>query len=190
MKKIIKYLYMLIYHPYLFFYFTVKNGLFVKRHSDIHKIKRIKFGKNVSLGYNTRITFHQQNSEKKLFIGDNVYICNRTSFIVGDRITIGENVLIASDVCFISHNHGFDPELSIPYKNQELTYKQINVKEGTWIGEKAIILPGVTIGKKCIIGAGSVVTKNIPDYSIAVGNPAKVIKQYDFFTGKWEKIDV
>ena len=71
--------------------------------------------------------------------------------------------------------------------DQPLNSKAINIGDGCWLGEKVCVLPGVTIGKKCIIGAGSIVTKSIPDFSIAVGNPAKVIKKYNFETHKWDK---
>lgn len=72
--------------------------------------------------------------------------------------------------------------------NQKLVGKEVRIKSGCWIGEKCILLQGVTIGKKSIIGAGSVVTKDIPDYSIAVGNPARVIKRYNFESHNWERI--
>ena len=87
-----------------------------------------------------------------------------------------------------SENHGMDPESEKSYMRQPLVSKPVSIGDGCWIGEKVCILPGVTIGKKCVIGAGSVVTKSIPDYSIAVGNPAKVVKQYNFETQHWEKV--
>jgi lipopolysaccharide O-acetyltransferase len=62
------------------------------------------------------------------------------------------------------------------------------ISKNVWIGESVSILPGVRIGKASIIGANSVVTKDIPDYSIAAGNPAKVIKKYNFATRCWERI--
>lgn len=62
------------------------------------------------------------------------------------------------------------------------------IGDQTFIGMHAVILPGVLIGKHCVIGANSVVTDNIPDYSVAVGVPAKVIKKYNWKTGEWEKI--
>lgn len=81
-----------------------------------------------------------------------------------------------------------NPESELPYMRQPLESKPVSIGDGCWIGEKVCILPGVTIGKKCIIGAGSVVIKSIPDYSIAAGNPAKVIKQYNFENHNWEKV--
>lgn len=69
--------------------------------------------------------------------------------------------------------------------------KQLNdviIGDDTWIGEHAVII-GASIGKHCVIGSNSVVTHDIPDFSIAVGTPAKIIKRYDFETGKWRKTD-
>ena len=84
-------------------------------------------------------------------------------------ITIEDNVMIAANVQLISNNHD-------PYDRYVITCKPILIKEGAWIGAGATILPGVTIGKYAIIGANSIVSKNIPDYGVAVGSPAKVIK--------------
>ena len=70
---------------------------------------------------------------------------------------------------------------------QDLKFKDVYVGDGTWIGEKVIILPGTSVGKKCVIGAGSIITKDVPDYCMAVGNPARVIKKYNTDTGVWEK---
>ena len=64
----------------------------------------------------------------------------------------------------------------------------VEIGEGSWLGENVCVL-GAIIGRHCVIGANSVVTKDIPDYSIAVGAPAKVIKRYDFTTNSWQKID-
>jgi lipopolysaccharide O-acetyltransferase len=101
---------------------------------------------------------------------------------------IGNSVLIASNVLISSENHGMNPESDIPYMDQDLIARDVVIKDGAWIGQNVCILPGVTIGEKSIIGAGSIVTKSIPDYCIAAGNPAKVIKKYDFSSHKWVSI--
>ena len=98
-----------------------------------------------------------------------------------------DNVLIASDVCLVGENHGVDPMMKSEYMNQELLMGRIHIGEGTWIGEKVVILPNVFVGKKCIIGAGAVVSKSVPDYSIVVGNPARVVKKYNFVLNEWER---
>lgn len=192
LKRRIKYIWMLILHPILFFRFTITSNLFVGKNADIRYSKKMEVGKNVSFGYETRINFfeNRKNSKKQLFVGAGSYICNRCSFIVGETISIGECVLIASDVVIVSHNHGTNPELEIPYSNQPLNCQPIKIENGVWIGEKVVVLPGVTIGEKSIVGAGAIVTKDIPPYCIAVGNPAKVIKKYCFKKHEWENINV
>lgn len=71
------------------------------------------------------------------------------------------------------------------YMDQPLCGKDVIIESSSWIGEKVIILPGVRIGEKAINGAGSVVTKDIPAYSIACGNPARVIKKWDTISKQW-----
>lgn len=102
-------------------------------------------------------------------------------------ITIHERVLIASDVMITSENHGMNPELSQSYADSPLDGKPVEIGEGCWLGEKSMILPGVTLGKRCIVAAGAVVTKSFPDYSLIAGVPAKCIKTYDLDKHKWVK---
>ena len=80
-----------------------------------------------------------------------------------------------------------NPEIIVPYYEQELITAPVVIGEGCWIGEKAVILPGVHIGKKCIVAAGAVVNKDIPDYSLVGGVPARILKRYNFSSHKWEK---
>lgn len=121
-----------------------------------------------------------------LLFGDNVQINDFVHIAATEKVEIGNNVLIASKV-FISdicHGEYTDIEnVSDPNEhpnNRKLSAKPVIIHDDVWIGEIVSILPGVEIGKGSIIGANSVVTKSIPDYSIAAGNPAKVIKQYNF----------
>lgn len=129
--------------------------------------------------------FAGQNLSPELHIDENVIIGYNFSCLVADKINIGRNTILASNVLITTENHGMDPEIDIPYYEQQLTVGPVSIGEGCWIGEKVIILPNVKVGKKCIIAAGSIVTKDIPDYSIAVGAPAKVIKKYDFEKHTW-----
>jgi acetyltransferase-like isoleucine patch superfamily enzyme len=92
------------------------------------------------------------------------------------NIIIENNCLIGSGVHIYVSNHRFDlNDQDIVYQGHYEPYDVI-LKEGCWIGAGAIILPNVTIGKNAVVGAGSVVTKSIPDRVVAVGNPAKIIK--------------
>ena len=105
-------------------------------------------------------------------LGNNVFINSNALFMARGGITIKDNVQIAANCQLITNNHDF-------YDRNILTCKPIVIEEGAWIGAGATILPGIRIGKNAIVGASSVVTHDVPDYAVAVGNPAKVIKTLD-----------
>lgn len=186
MKRQIKTMIMFFMHPYISFKFLNSKGLYIGKCSDIRGVNQIKFGENVRIGSNVRINFFTKSA--KLIFGNSVYICNRDSFLVGADIEIGDNTIFASDVLVCSENHRFDPESTLPYKDQPLSLAPVKIGKGCWIGEKSIILPGVKIGDQCVIGAGSIVTKSLPDNCMAVGNPAKIIKKYSMEKHTWYKI--
>ena len=148
---------------------------------------KVSIGNDTIIGKHSRIQcYPDENMEiGHLIIGNGCRIGNRCSFLCGGDITIGNGVLMASDILVASENHSIDPESLQYYMSQPLKCNSVEIMDGSWIGEKVCILPGVSIGYKSIIGAGSVVTKSIPDYCIAVGNPAKIIKKWDFETHKW-----
>lgn len=106
----------------------------------------------------------------QLVVGKNVYINSGSLLMARGGITIEDDVLIAANVQLISNNHD-------PYDRAVLTCKPVLIKKGAWIGAGASIMPGVTVGKYAIVGAASVVTHDVPDYTVAAGNPARVIKQ-------------
>jgi len=116
----------------------------------------------------------------RIFIGANVIIRPQTVLSAGEeepgRITIEDNVLMAPGVQIICDNHKFsDPSLPIIRQGYRSPLPVL-IQEGAWLGASAIVLPGVTIGRNAVIGAGAVVVRSIPAFSVAVGNPARVIK--------------
>jgi lipopolysaccharide O-acetyltransferase len=123
----------------------------------------------------------------RLVIGDRTQLGLNFTAICSDDLCIGDDVLIAGGVIITTQNHGMDPESEKSYQRQPPISAPVRIGNGCWIGERAVILPGVTIGEKAIIGANSVVTKDIPGYSIAVGMPAKVVKVWDFEQHCWVK---
>ncbi len=163
------------------FPFYIQKGLMV------HNPSMVRMGKNVTIGRYGRLSCYGTSKGDSLSIEDNVYIGQYFSALTGGNIRIGRNTLIASYVAVISENHSVDPECGKCYGKQPLIGQSVSIGENCWIGEKVIILPGVTIGAWSIIGASSVVTSDIPSYSLAVGNPAKVIKTYNFTAHSWEK---
>lgn len=141
-----------------------------------YKYRNIKFKK---MGYNNNWKninsfFHYS---KNISIGNNVWIGQKADFDGAGGINIGNGVIFAPEVCIYSRTHNFDSEdlKALPFDNVMLT-SVVNIQDYVWIGRRVTILPGVTIGKGAIIGAGAVVSKDVPDFAIAVGNPAKVVK--------------
>lgn len=123
-------------------------------------------------------------------VGD-VVIGDRSIVGLGNTIIgpvqIGNDVMLAQNIVVSGMNHGYE-DISLPPSRQKDICKQIVIGDNVWIGANSVITIGVQIGKHSIIGAGSVVTKDIPAFSVAVGNPAKVIKQYNFSSQAWEKV--
>lgn len=120
-----------------------------------------------------------------IYVGNNVSINMNCTFVDCNKITIGNNVLIASNVQIYTATHPIElKERLTPNWSVESgeyfcrTYAlPVSIGDGCWIGGGVIILPGVSIGNGCVIGAGSVVTKDIPENSVAVGNPCRVIRK-------------
>lgn len=95
---------------------------------------------------------------------------------IAGKVTIGSGVRIAGAAAVYGFNHGFD-RTDIPIYRQAPTSKGIRIGDGTWIGTNAVILDGCNVGAHCIVAAGAVVTKDVPDYAIVGGNPARILKQ-------------
>lgn len=102
-------------------------------------------------------------------------------------ITIGNDVRLAQNVVLSGLNHNYT-DVNLPIHAQGVSTAPIVICDETWIGSNVVIVAGVTVGKHCIVAAGSVVTKDILPYSVAVGNPARVLKTYNPETKLWERI--
>ncbi len=140
-----------------------------------------KIGRNVPIDEN----FHCEYG-KNIFIGNDVIIGPNCTFIDNEKILIGNCIMFAPNVQIYTAYHPVLPEERYIFErdaDDPIYYRTcadpVEIKDGAWIGGGAIILPGVTIGKNSIIGAGSVVNRSIPDNCVAVGNPCRVIKTFD-----------
>jgi acetyltransferase-like isoleucine patch superfamily enzyme len=102
-------------------------------------------------------------------------------------VSIGNHVMLAQNIVVSGLNHGYE-DINTSPASQPVSVKQITIADDVWIGANSVITAGVNIGKHSVIGAGSVVTKDVPEFCIAVGNPAKVIKRYNNETLTWEKV--
>ncbi len=114
---------------------------------------------------------------ESLTICDDVYIGPGTKLFSYGSIEIGKGAVIGEGVQVMSSNHEYDsPEQDVlPFSSKNLKKKTV-LSEFCWIGNNSIILPGVCVGKYCVIGAGSVVTKSTQDYGVYGGNPARLLK--------------
>lgn len=159
-------------------YNTLAYGQKEKK-TDILKQLFGAVGSNVSVGLPFICDYG-----RNIYIGDNVSINMNCTFVDCNKITIGDNVLIASNVQIYTATHPVElSERLTPNWRPETgqyfcrTYAlPIQIGNGCWLGGGVIVLPGVTIGDGSVIGAGSVVTKDIPENSLAVGNPCRVIR--------------
>ena len=120
----------------------------------------------------------------KIFLGNDVIIGMNCTFVDNQEIRIGDRVMIASNVQIYTAAHPVLPKerLVSDWKERKTTFfrtyaRPVEIKDNVWIGGNTVICPGVHIGSNTVIGAGSVVTKNIPDWVIAAGNPCKVIRE-------------
>ncbi|MGN0623136.1 MAG: sugar O-acetyltransferase [Oscillospiraceae bacterium] len=166
-------------------------------HQFMHKVSQeaIKITSEMNSGYHTPEEIRQFMSEltgseidegfslfppffsdfgKNIHIGKNVFVNSGCKFQDQGGIFIGDGVLIGHNVVLATLNHDMSPE-----KRRGMCPKPIRIGKNVWIGSNSTVLPGVTIGDNAVIGAGSVVTRDVPENMVAAGNPARVIKTID-----------
>jgi len=107
--------------------------------------------------------------------------------IVMGPVLMGEGS-VCSQNCFISGQSHHYEDVSINFLRQGVQTSRVVIGKNVWIGADSVILPGVKIGDNSVIGAGSAIIEDVPAYSVVAGNPAKIIKQYDFKTKQWKRI--
>jgi acetyltransferase-like isoleucine patch superfamily enzyme len=173
--------------------FIFSKARIIRFPADIRGSKYMAVEVGLTTGVGCRLECYPIAAKTKvLFIGKNVQMNDYVHVTAMQEIVIGDNVLIASKVYISDCTHGtysgtglHSLPTSIPIE-REYSTKAVNIGNNVWIGEMVSILPGVTIGSGSIIGANSVVTKDIPKDVIAVGTPAKVIKKFNHLTQQWE----
>jgi acetyltransferase-like isoleucine patch superfamily enzyme len=140
---------------------------FVSPYANIYGVEQLHLGENCLICAGVLLRYVKLSAGKKCTMNTNAYLQG--------EITLGNFVRIAPDAKIIAMNHGFD-DLDKPICEQPITSKGIKIGDDVWVGAGATILDGVTIGDHCVIAAGAIVTKDVPDNAIVGGNPAKIIK--------------
>lgn len=192
--KLKKFLHYLLVHQYtsrprlwtrIFVYpFIIKRGKgsIIRRKARLDLIPSKKF----SIGYRTIIEDYViiNNGMGDVIIGDRCGITSRVKLVgpvtIGNLVTMGSN----SQITGLTHNFK-DP--NIPIKDQGVSADRTVIDDDVWIGGNSVIIQGLKIGTHVIVASGSVVTKDVPPYTVVAGNPAKIISQYNFDTKQWEK---
>lgn len=152
----------------------------------------LHFGHGVRIGANTllnAVTFNNGTKYNPVIkIGEGTAIGKYCTLSAINKVEIGKYVLFAAHVHITDHSHGYE-DISRPITPQTLITKgPVIIEDDCWLGYSCEILSGVHIGKHCVVAARAVVTKDVPPYSIVAGNPARIVKQYNFETQQWEKV--
>lgn len=164
------------------------KGSYLIRPLIIGKPENITIGKNVSIQYKVWLTSNPQTGNKsaELVIMDGCRIGNFNHIYATSSIILEKNVLTADNVYISDNLHNYE-DINIPIMSQPIKQlKHVRIGEGSWLGENACII-GASVGKQSVVGANSVVTKDIPDYCVAVGAPAIIVKRYNFDKNQWGK---
>jgi acetyltransferase-like isoleucine patch superfamily enzyme len=128
------------------------------------------------------------NHDPSLTIGEGSSLGYYNHIAAVRKVELGKFVLTANGVYISDNLHAFE-DIDVPIMHQPVVFKsEVTIGDGTWIGEHACII-GAKIGKNCIIGANAVVTKDIPDYSVVAGAPARIIRQFNPRTRSWDKVN-
>ncbi|MBB1201486.1 acyltransferase [Enterobacteriaceae bacterium 89] len=153
--------------------------------------KNIVIGNNVLIRNGIRLEVVDPQKDTVIAIGNNVNIEQNCHIIGRVSVTIENNVTITGNCSIVDVIHPYEDIHDVTKIGNRIADvdASVSIGEGSFIGYGAHIAPGVSIGKHCVVGAGSVVTKSIPDYSVASGVPAKVTKRYSFDEQKWVTVN-
>lgn len=121
---------------------------------------------------------HAGLHDRVVVIGDRCLIGRGSSVIGHQLVEIGDDVWTGHHVHITDMNHGYE-DLDLPISMQNQPEAPVRIGDGSWIGHNSVVLPGVTIGRHVVVGAGSVVTSDLPDFSVAVGAPARVVRRHE-----------
>lgn len=143
--------------------------------------RQIRIGAGTVIGpyssLSAGVSPQQELDHEVVTIGDRCVIGKGNGIVGHERIVIGDDVFTGHHVYITDANHGYE-DTREPIGRQFAESKPVSIGDGSWIGTGAVVLPGVTIGRHVVVGASSVVTDDLPDFSVAVGNPARVIRRY------------
>jgi len=120
---------------------------------------------------------HELGDVEVVTIGDRCLIGRGSGIVAHERVVMGDDVFTGHHVYITDANHGYE-DPTTPPSQQFAASRPVSIGASSWLGHGTIVLPGCMIGRHVVVGAGSVVTGDLPDFSVAVGNPARVIRRF------------
>lgn len=151
-------------------------------------MKNIEIGYGTCIGDHTWINVCHRDDKKRIKIGSCVLIGRNSMISGGGYLEIGDYCLFAPRVFISDANHIFE-NIMCPYVDQGVTSGRIIIEENCWLGINTSIIGNITVGMGSVIAANSIVTKDIPPFSVAAGSPAHIKKIFDFKTTKWIRLN-
>lgn len=127
------------------------------------------------------------DGKARIIIGDGSVIQPFVHIGAAESVQIGEGCLFASQVYISDHDHDWSDPMRPVVSNRSIVVAPVKIGAFVWLGERVVVLKGVSIGERSIIGAGSVVTRDVPAFCIAAGAPARVIRKWNAATGRWDR---
>lgn len=155
---------------------------------DVRQQHRMLFGEGVVVQRDSWLNIAHDNPAVRYMIefGSGVNIGRRATISASNRIVFGRNVLLGPNVLVTDHNHEYrHVGVAVVQQGITSTTNSVFIGDGTWIGTNSVVVGNVRIGKGCAVGANSIVTRDVPDYCVVAGNPARVVKAFDPEAGRW-----
>ena len=167
---------------------TISRKIFLGPNVQFFGLKNIEIKDNCTIGENSLFTINNRLTDDiQLIISKNVYIGRNNFITVGKSVFISEYCILGNNCSLICADKIFDSPLT-PYAVSGITLeKSIAIGVNCWFGNDGSVIGNVRIGHGSIVGANALVTKDIPPFSMVIGNPAKIIKTFNFETNTWEK---
>lgn len=167
-------------------FYSIGKKTVINKPMQLDDTQTVKLGNSVYIAQYCWLMGHGKD-KITMQIDDNTTIGHFAHIIAYHSVKIEKSVLIADRVFISDCTHSYN-NIDLPVLFQKVNnISNVKIGEGTWIGENVCIL-GASIGKHCVIGSNSVVTKDIPDFCVAIGAPAKIIKKYDKINNEWQKV--
>ncbi len=157
----------------------------------IEGAEHISIGSNTLIGRHAFLAAHPLSNscnEPLLKIGSNCLLGRSGHIYACESIILGNDVLTGSNVYIADYTHSFEDHCQPIHKQDVLSTGPISIGDGTWLANNVCII-GASVGKNCVVGANAVVLDDIPDFCIAVGSPARIVKRYDTNFKKWRSVN-